>query len=113
MPRRSVLPSYRIHKQSGQAIVTFRIPGGKKKDYLLGLYGSKESKAEYARLLSEFQAGHGARPSSVSRLADLTINELLVRYLRHCDECYRNADGSPTGQTAGVRQGCCPHDPPR
>ena len=55
MSRRPILPSYRKHKDSGQAIVTFRLPSGKRKDYLLGPYGSKESKSEYARLMSEFQ----------------------------------------------------------
>jgi integrase len=103
MSRRPGLPSYRKHKQSGQAIVTFRLPGGKKKDYLLGRYGSKESKAEYARLLGEFQAGHGTMPGPDGPLSDLTINELLVRYLHHCDQYYRNTDGSPTGQAASVR----------
>jgi integrase len=70
---------------------------------LLGRYGSKESKAEYARLLAEFQAGGGSMPGPAGPLGDLTINELLVRYLRHCDQYYRNADGTPTGQAAGVR----------
>jgi integrase len=100
MPRRASLPSYRKHKQSGQAVVTIRLPNGKRKDYLLGRHGSKESKAEYARLLAEFQAGHG---TLAGPLGDLTINELLVPYLRHCDEYYRAADGTPTGQAASVR----------
>jgi len=56
MSRRPNLPSYRKHKQSGQAIVTFRLPSGRGKDYLLGPHGSEQSKAEYARLLTEFQA---------------------------------------------------------
>jgi integrase len=103
MSHRPALPSYRKHKQSGQAIVTFRLPGGRKKDYLLGKYGSAESKAEYARLLGEFQAGHGSLPGPSYPLADLTINELLVRYLRHCDAYYRRADGTQTGQADQVR----------
>src|SRR5947209_6367554 len=103
MSHRPALPSYRKHKQSGQAIVTFRFPGGKRKDFILGRYGSPESKAEYARLFGEFQAGHGAIPGSAGPLGDLTVNELLVRYLRHCDGYYRNADGSPTGQAEQAR----------
>src|SRR3954471_24984944 len=103
MSRRPVLPSYRKHKQSGQAVVTFRLPSGKKKDFLLGAFGSKESKAEYARLLGEFQAGHGTMPGPLGQTSDLTINELLVRYLHHCDEYYRAADGTPTGQADLVR----------
>jgi hypothetical protein len=103
MSHRPALPSYRKHKQSGQAIVTFRLPSGKRKDYLLGRYASEESKAEYARLLGEFRAGHGSLPGPAGPLGDLTVNELLVRYLRHCDGYYRRADGSPTGQAEQVR----------
>src|SRR5215207_8432190 len=103
MPRRPVLPSYRKHKQSGQAVVTFRLPGGKRKDYLLGRYGSKESKAEYARLLTEFQAGHRSLPGPGHPIGDVSVNELLVRYLRHCDQYYRAADGTPTGQAEVIR----------
>jgi integrase len=103
MPRRPVLPSYRKHKHSGQAIVTFRLPSGKRKDYLLGHYGSKESKSEYARLVAEFQAGGGSMPDTGGPLGDVTINELLVRYLRHCDAYYRHADGTPTRQAIGIR----------
>src|SRR5688500_17963985 len=103
MSRRPSLPTYRKHKQSGQAIVTFRLAGGKRKDYLLGPYGSKQSKTEYARLVAEFQAGGGSLPGPAGPVGDLTINELLVRYLRHCDGSYRNADGTPTGQAAGIR----------
>src|SRR5262249_25462077 len=103
MPRRSVLPSYRKHKQSGQAVVTFRFASGERKDYLLGRHGSNEAKAEYARLLAEFEAGHGTMVGQAGPLGDLTINELLVRYLRHCDQYYRAADGTPTGQAASVR----------
>jgi hypothetical protein len=42
------LRSYRLHKQSGQTIVTLR-----GKDVLLGRYGSVSSKAEYKRVTSE------------------------------------------------------------
>src|SRR4051812_12920147 len=99
MPQEAAVPTYRLHKQSGNAIVTFRLPSGKRRDYTLGRYGSKESKSEYARLLADFDAGgtHGGR------LEDLTINELLVRYLGHCETYYRSIDGVPTGQAESVR----------
>jgi len=42
-------PKYRLHRASGQAIVT--IQG---KDRYLGRYGSKSSKAEYDRLIAEW-----------------------------------------------------------
>ena len=39
-------PSYRLHKPSGQAVVT--LSG---KDHYLGLYGSPESTEKYAALI--------------------------------------------------------------
>ena len=49
------LPAYRLHKATGQAVVT--IPDGHagRKDYYLGLFGSEESKAEYTRLVRQWQ----------------------------------------------------------
>jgi hypothetical protein len=42
-------PSYRLHKPSGQAVVT--IAG---KDFYLGRFGDPASKAEYDRLIAEW-----------------------------------------------------------
>src|SRR5262245_34343605 len=102
MARPSSVPKYRKLKQSGQAIATFRLPGGKRKDYLLGDYNSKESWAEYHRLIGEWQAGHSSFPGSSGPGNDLTINELLVRYMRFCEGYYRSAEGTPTGQAGGT-----------
>ena len=46
------VPTYRKHKSTGQAVVTL---GGK--DHYLGRYGTKDSKAEYDRLIAEWLAG--------------------------------------------------------
>ena len=55
MPRpRKQVPSYRLHRQSGQAVVTVYSNGGRK-DVLLGRYGSPESKDEYARVLAQLR----------------------------------------------------------
>ncbi len=53
MPRlpADALPSYRLHKQSGQAIVT--LAGH---DHLLGPWLSKASRAHYDRLIAEWLA---------------------------------------------------------
>jgi hypothetical protein len=45
------VPSYRLHKQSGQAIIT--LSG---KDALLGRHGTKDSRAKYDRLIAEWLA---------------------------------------------------------
>jgi hypothetical protein len=69
MPRpRNPIPTYRLHKQSAQAVVTLRLPDGTRKDVLLGPYNSPESKAEYRRVLAEWQAtgGRVVAPSGLS-----------------------------------------------
>jgi hypothetical protein len=83
------VPAYRLHKQSGQAIVTLN-----RKDVLLGKHGSAASKAEYRRLTAEWISTRGA-PSSVTG-DDLTISELIAAYWRMCKGHFRRADGSPT-----------------
>ena len=54
------VPSYRHHKQSRQAIVTLVDPTGRRKDVLLGRYGSSESRSEYARVIAESLSGNYA-----------------------------------------------------
>jgi hypothetical protein len=61
--RKGTLPTYRLHKQSGKAIVSLPLGDGTYKDYLLGFYNSEESKAEYARVVTEWQMnGFRTRP---------------------------------------------------
>lgn len=95
MPTRRV-PSYRLHKPSGQAIV-----GLDKKIYYLGKFGSPESKVEYSRLLNEWTAG---------RLRDrnpTTIINLIAAFLRHAASYYVK-DGRPTGELENLRQAVRP-----
>jgi hypothetical protein len=54
-PRKSV-PSYRLHRATGQAIVTLTDEPANRRDVYLGKFGSDESRAEYARVLGEWQA---------------------------------------------------------
>lgn len=43
---RSILPSYRLHKASGQAVVTIR-----GKTHYLGVFGSDDSRRKYGEFL--------------------------------------------------------------
>jgi len=76
MPRTSKgsLPSYRRHKSSRQAVVTLTDPSGNRHDLLLGRYNSPESRAEYLRVLGEWEARGRTLPGSGADLSDLTIN---------------------------------------
>jgi integrase len=74
-------PSYRIHKSSGQAVVT--LDG---RDYYLGRYGSVASRAEYDRLISEWLANGRRMPSSAP--SDLAVAELIAQYTEFADWYY-------------------------
>ena len=81
MPRRqSKVPSYCLHKASGQAVV--RLDG---RDRYLGPHGSLESVERYERAIAEWRIAQVARatPPPVPHRGgqDLTINDLLLRYL--------------------------------
>jgi integrase len=75
------VPSYRRHS-SDQARVT--ING---KDYLLGPYGSPQSKREYARLIAEWSAEDYSKSFGVP-VAQYTIVELIADYVRYAKEYY-------------------------
>ncbi len=87
---KNALPTYRLHKQSGQAIVTVST-GGVRKDILLGKYGTPESKQEYERVLARLRLAGPALPAE-----DLTVAELLLRFMAHAQTHYRHPDGRPT-----------------
>lgn len=103
MPRLSrKLPSYRLHRSSGQAIVT--LDG---KDHYLGPHGTKASKAEYDRLIAEWLA-HGRRlPVASGGRSDLTVAELILAYWRFAEGHYTR-DGKPTRHLANVRDAVRP-----
>jgi integrase len=97
MPRRKSIPSYRLHKQSGQAIVTLSDGLGSRHDVLLGPYDTVESRAEYARVISEWETnGRRAAPKkSQGNESGLTVNELILALIRHAEQDYRRSDGTP------------------
>jgi integrase len=106
--RQDKLPSYRLHKASGQAIVTLTDPDAGRKDFLLGTYDSAESRGEYARITGEWQA-NGRRflqPEEAGEPTYLSVNELYVRFLEHAATHYRRPDGSFTGEVAEYKLAC-------
>jgi integrase len=100
MPRTSPdhVPNYRKHKPTGQAVVTLN-----GKDHYLGRYGTKQSQAEYDRLIAEWLACGRRLP-----VADhgLTINEVILAYVRFAAGYY-NA-GSETSEVARIKDAVRP-----
>jgi integrase len=96
---RNPVPTYRFHRQSGQAVCTIHLPGGGTQDVLLGKHNSPESKREYERLLGKLRAGAAAP----KRGSDLSINEVLLRFWQHALAHYRRPDGSRTSEVDEYR----------
>jgi integrase len=103
VPRDTTIPSYRHHKQSGQAIVTLTDGLGGRRDILLGRYGTPESKAEYKRVIAEWLAMGRRLQGKDQQTRNITVNELALRYLRHSEQYYRHPDGTPTTELGEVK----------
>jgi integrase len=101
MFKSSQIPSYRRHRQSGRAVVTLPDGLGRRRDVLLGPYGTPESRHEYARVIAEWEA-NGRRLLQTPALADVTVNELILTYWKFAEEYYRK-NGKPTSQQDRIR----------
>jgi hypothetical protein len=96
------LPKYRLHKQSGQAIVTLR-----GRDVLLGSYDSAASQQKYKRVTAEWLASTAVAPA-LSSADELTINHLILAFWHHAKAYYRGPDGQPTSEQENLRQALRP-----
>jgi integrase len=96
----NAVPSYRLHKQSGQAIVT--LSG---KDFCLGQYNTPESHAKYNRLIAEWLANGRQLGADET---DFTICDVLAGFWRHAETYYRKPDGSPTSELKNYRDALGP-----
>jgi integrase len=92
---RDRVPKYRLHRASGQAVVT--LSG---KDHYLGPWKSKASRLEYDRLICEWLAGGRQlrEPEAVT-----TITQVLSTYRLWAEKHYRKADGTPTGKAETIK----------
>ncbi|HOW70911.1 MAG TPA: recombinase XerD, partial [Phycisphaerae bacterium] len=90
-------PSYRLHKPSGQAVLT--LDG---EDHYLGKYGTAESRAEYDRLLALWLVNGRRLPQPGGSSPDLTVDELIVAYWEFARRYYVK-NGRPTDEQAGIR----------
>lgn len=100
MPKKRVrIPSYRLHKPSGQARV---IIGGE--HIYLGKHGSPESWEKYHRVVTERVCTGLAKvagPAAISN-PDFSVNEFILAYWKHACTYYVK-HGRPTDEQAGIR----------
>jgi integrase len=96
MPRLiHLVPRYRKHKPSGQAVVTLN-----GKDHYLGPHNGHISKREYERLIGEWLTS--GRQSHVTATDGMTIIDAIACYWRHVRQHYVK-DGRPTSEQMGIR----------
>src|SRR5262245_53479041 len=91
MPRkRNPIPTYRLHKRTGRAIVCVRDHAGARREILLpGAYGSDESRAEYDSVCALLRATKGTLPPPAGCAADLNVAELILQFMdRHASAYY-------------------------
>ena len=109
MPKSSV-PTYRLHKASGQAVVVLR-----GRSVYLGKFNSSESRARYDRVIARYLAERANPdhpdstrskrpvPASDRPIGDLLISELILRYWTFAKGYYRK-NGKPTGELFPLKQ---------
>jgi integrase len=94
------IPSYRLHKSSGRAVVT--VNG---RDIVLGKHGTPESRRKYDRVIAEWISAGRQLPVAPE---DLTVLELIARFWTHAEATYRKPDGRPTSELDNFRQALRP-----
>jgi hypothetical protein len=82
-------PSYRLHRPSGQAVVTLN-----GRDFYLGKHGTAASRQTYDRLVAEWLVGGRAVPGRTGAGSRLTLSELIASYWHHA-KAYYVKDGRP------------------
>ena len=85
MPRTNI-PSYRLHKPTGQAIVS--LCG---KIFYLGKYKSKASRERYTELIADYAANNRKLPPTRSQ-SEILIEKLVFNYLSYAEKYYSNND---------------------
>lgn len=97
---KNVYPTYRKHKSSGTARCW--VNGS----WLnLGKYDSPESHREFNRIVAEFSASAGRlNRVNIVLSPDITVDEVMLGFLRHAERYYRREDGTPTTELDEIKR---------
>jgi hypothetical protein len=98
MPRTKGIPTFGLHRPTGQA--RDRIDG---RDVYLGVDGSDESRRKYAELVRKLITDRATRElrARVQIASDLTINEPALAYIEHARGYYVKR-GRPTPEFGNI-----------
>ena len=89
MPKKNI-PSYRLHKPTGQAIVSLQ-----GKMFYLGKHKSKESRVKYNELIADYLSNDCRLPPTRSR-TEITVEELALRFQEWAAGYYVGPSGKQT-----------------
>ena len=90
-------PSDRRQKRKGPDLAYVVLNGHR---FYLGKYDTLESRAEYRRLVAEWFA---RRVQPKVAQDQITVVELIARFMEHADRYYRKADGTPNTEIDNYR----------
>ncbi len=104
MSRPPKVPTYRLHKPSGQAVVTIRTTSGSRRDVYLGTYNSSASRAEYGRLIAELATAPVTDRPNGPAGPRVTVDEIVLAFWRYAEGHYCHPDGKPTDELREIKQ---------
>eukprot|EP00456_Euglypha_rotunda_P083128 TRINITY_DN8221_c0_g1_i9.p1 TRINITY_DN8221_c0_g1~~TRINITY_DN8221_c0_g1_i9.p1 ORF type:complete len:118 (-),score=6.71 TRINITY_DN8221_c0_g1_i9:337-690(-) len=97
------IPSYRLRKPSGRAVVT--ISG---RDHYLGPFGSVQSRQLYGKLIAKHAAGLPTETQNpLAAESGLSVHELILAFMRHAKSHYQK-DGVLTDEYACIKSATTP-----
>jgi hypothetical protein len=103
MPRlRGKVPAYRLHRASGQALVTLN-----GRDHYLGPHGTEASRMQYDRLVCEWLSRGRAQPAAngpAQEAPAMTVDQVIHAFWQHALVYYRKPDGAPTSELDNLKQ---------
>jgi integrase len=99
---RKPTPSYLLHRQSGRARAVWTDQTGTRQQKLLpGPFDSPESRTAFARLQLELETAPHLPP--VAQRAGVSVNEVLLAFMRWAATHYRTPSGAPTTEIGELK----------
>jgi integrase len=95
--RRERVPSYRLHKPSGQAVVTLN-----GQDHYLGRFETQASRDAYNQLIVTWLSHGRSLPLQQQRATVVCVAQVCDVFLKWAKAEYRNAQGEPSREVANI-----------
>lgn len=96
--RRERVPSYRLHRPSGQAVVTLN-----GQDHYLGKFETQASRDAYNQLIVTWLSHGRSLPLEERRATVVCVAEVCDVFLKWCSREYRDARGNVSREVVNIR----------